>query len=1253
VLGPAVPAPQAPEPRDADERRAFLARLAALAGCLRFHGLGIAPGEVWEIGAQPGEPGLPALAGPPVPVWRGAAPALAVAAAAIRCAGRARPAGGSSDLRIAVERALDRGLPRDVADDVVTALRAVDSDGRPESLAAEFARRAGSARPAGRELSGLAFPGPFVTRTGGEGAWAAVGRAALWLARGAARRDEEPAFVECGPGSPLEEGAALRRLAATLGDDVRAAALRALAAGGRVPRREEGPRVAVVALDAERWDPRSRRALAEALPAMGFRVLEACGAALRPWEERLLLGFRLDAGDAAALLYLPFASPSACLEAWREAESGSAADPARFLDAARELSCRFDARAGRCLPERRKAGPRREPVVEAAALLADLFPSAEAAAAAGRPEAEARAALDRAVDAGELVLELGTYRFHDEAERARLASRVPAAARRDAVERLAALDLPAERFAPAALARGDPRDIEAARRLLSRAAGEPGGDRLAAALFARAPKEDRDLGRPLLAVACLARCGRRDLAREAASRLGSAVRSAPLAERFEAARALVKLGDAERALSLCEGGEPREDAARAFLLAELHRGAEARRLLARLTAPELPDDVRIDATLLLAELDERSHRWAAAARGLAEAESLLGGLADPEQAARAARTAGYLANDLGRTEEAIALFRRAGALARDARSRADAAFDVAFAALDGGRLELGARELDEALALYAEAGDDERYLSALGNRVDFFLKAGDVASARPVLARVLAHERASGRPRRLLFVIPAVQEVALLDADGEQAAEAFREAQALVAEVEAPHPAWREVLVFEAERRLGAGDATGAALLAEEAGAIPDNHARTETRRRRLLASARRDLGESAETRDLGADERHLLAAEDALAVDRAPSDPALRVLEALAGGREAGVAVRRILEWSGRFPAALLGPAGPPLLRIGRRAAARAGLDRAEERLAALLGRPDAHETPPAPERGRAVVAEDASTRAVFEEVARIAPSTLALLVRGESGTGKEVVAREAHRLSKRAGPFVPVNLAALPASLAESELFGHARGAFSGADRDRRGLVEESSGGTLFLDEVGDLAPALQGKLLRVLQEGEIRRLGETAVRRVDLRVVAATHRDLPALVDRGEFRGDLYYRIAGHEVVLKPLRERPRDRARLVASALDGKAVLNREAAEAVDRWSWPGNARELLAALESARALAAPSRVLRLEHLPRAVRDAARSPRPAGDYRKSVEDARRHAIATALEASGGRRVEAARRLGISRQSLLYEMKKLKLA
>ncbi|MCM3875841.1 MAG: sigma 54-interacting transcriptional regulator, partial [Thermoanaerobaculia bacterium] len=268
------------------------------------------------------------------------------------------------------------------------------------------------------------------------------------------------------------------------------------------------------------------------------------------------------------------------------------------------------------------------------------------------------------------------------------------------------------------------------------------------------------------------------------------------------------------------------------------------------------------------------------------------------------------------------------------------------------------------------------------------------------------------------------------------------------------------------------------------------------------------------------------------------------------------------------------------------------------------------------------------------------------------ESGTGKEIVAHELHRLSGRRGPFLAVNVAALPGTLAEAELFGHARGAFTGADRDRRGLVEESSGGTLFLDEIGDLPLALQGKLLRVLQDGEVRRLGETAVRRVDLRVLAATHRPLKEMAETGSFRIDLYFRLAGLELEIAPLRERPKDLARLIEETLVGRATLTRESASALKAWPWPGNIRELLAALEAAVALAAPGHVIGLEHLPRALRERSAGAPAARSYRAAVNAARVGAIQDALLETAGNRTRAARNLGISRQSLLYEMKKLRI-
>jgi transcriptional regulator with PAS, ATPase and Fis domain len=294
--------------------------------------------------------------------------------------------------------------------------------------------------------------------------------------------------------------------------------------------------------------------------------------------------------------------------------------------------------------------------------------------------------------------------------------------------------------------------------------------------------------------------------------------------------------------------------------------------------------------------------------------------------------------------------------------------------------------------------------------------------------------------------------------------------------------------------------------------------------------------------------------------------------------------------------------------------------------------------------------VAEDAATRQVLETVRRVAPHGISVLVLGESGTGKELVAREVHRASRRQGPFVAVNVATLPETLAEAELFGAARGAFTGADRDRAGVIEASSGGTLFLDEIGDLSPQVQAKLLRVLQEREVRRLGETRTRPIDLRLVAATHRDLARLAGEGLFRNDLLYRIAGITITLPPLRERPKDLRALLDRALGG-TPLAPDARTAFLAWPWPGNVRELHSAVEASKALAGEGSRVERAHLPpplRAEREAPRGSR--GRYRMAVEEARRKVIAEALHESGGNRTRAAALLGLSRQSLLYEMKRL---
>ena len=294
----------------------------------------------------------------------------------------------------------------------------------------------------------------------------------------------------------------------------------------------------------------------------------------------------------------------------------------------------------------------------------------------------------------------------------------------------------------------------------------------------------------------------------------------------------------------------------------------------------------------------------------------------------------------------------------------------------------------------------------------------------------------------------------------------------------------------------------------------------------------------------------------------------------------------------------------------------------------------------------------------AVARKVARH-PSSV--LVTGESGTGKELIARLIHESGPRAAkPFVAVNCGAIPEQLLESELFGHARGAFTGAVDDRSGLFEEADGGTLFLDEIGELPPPLQVKLLRALQEGEVRRVGDNAARTVDVRVVAATSRDLEADVPAGRFRADLYYRVNVLRIQLPPLRERREDIPELVrhftriVNARLGLSIagVSPEAMRLLMDHAWPGNVRELENVIERALVLADGATV-GAEHLPPAVRSpgapvSANSDDTDLSVKRRTEALERALIERALRQTGGNRTQAARLLDLSHRALLYKIK-----
>jgi DNA-binding NtrC family response regulator len=318
-----------------------------------------------------------------------------------------------------------------------------------------------------------------------------------------------------------------------------------------------------------------------------------------------------------------------------------------------------------------------------------------------------------------------------------------------------------------------------------------------------------------------------------------------------------------------------------------------------------------------------------------------------------------------------------------------------------------------------------------------------------------------------------------------------------------------------------------------------------------------------------------------------------------------------------------------------------------------------------PAGERVRegalgAMVGHARAMREVFEAVRRVAPTETTVLITGETGTGKELLARAVHDLSERAGgPFIPVNCAALAEGVLESELFGHVRGAFTGAVTDRKGLFAAAAGGTIFLDEVGDVSLSLQQRLLRVLQEREVTPVGAVRPESVDVRVVAATHRELAEEMEMGRFRQDLYYRLNVFRIDVPPLRERAPDIPLLVEAALTrlrerstspSVATFSPLAMRLLRAYPWPGNVRELFSVVESAVIRAGSTRI-EAQHLPPQIRDPERRGQEPGleeRYRASDPESEREAILAALDEAGGSRSRAAELLGMSRTTLWRRMK-----
>ena len=332
-------------------------------------------------------------------------------------------------------------------------------------------------------------------------------------------------------------------------------------------------------------------------------------------------------------------------------------------------------------------------------------------------------------------------------------------------------------------------------------------------------------------------------------------------------------------------------------------------------------------------------------------------------------------------------------------------------------------------------------------------------------------------------------------------------------------------------------------------------------------------------------------------------------------------------------------------LLVVLRRAAARAALEREVAALRQRLA---------AAKPAGSMIGSSPAFIAAVDLCDRVAPTDLPVLITGENGTGKELLARRVHEGSRRsAGPFVAVNCGALPPTLLESTLFGHTRGAFTGADRAHKGLFAEADGGTLFLDEVGELEPPTQVRLLRALESGEILPVGADRPSRVDVRIVSATNRAMDAMVQQQRIRDDLYWRLRGIEITLPPLRDRGEDVLLIgrffLQNAGLGAYDLSPRAEDAMRAHPWPGNLRELRHAMQRAAVMAGSRRSIEPADL--GLRAVAA---PDGDsLADQIEALERRAVASALNAEGGNRSRAAKRLGLSRQGLLNKLARFGLA
>ncbi len=716
----------------------------------------------------------------------------------------------------------------------------------------------------------------------------------------------------------------------------------------------------------------------------------------------------------------------------------------------------------------------------------------------------------------------------------------------------------------------------------------------------------------------------------------AALREPALAWRWHHTRAL-------RALAQLDGG--------AAAVEHLRQALAGRRRLSRHDAAGLWNDLGLGRA--------RQHDLAGAERAFRHAAHLLAGCDGPRQTTLALYNLAEVRLRRGRLDGVREILERSTAENRLAGNQRGLTHDTELWA----RLELAQGRPAAALTLCRGAVAELERQGSSWRRAELHVLAaralgwlGRADEAAAALAETTAEARGELEPeeRPALWANAGRREEALREAAGTPFGPLW---QALLAGGSPPTPDWEPLAALEPYR---AARLVFDAELVSPGCAPPHWVARAVAALRALgagLPAERLERRHPAPWRALAAHLERLPGAADGWA----------RLLAA-AGHGEAELAweqngERRLLAGGTGGPAVLSAPAGGGLLTV--RATAM------DDVLAALFALARRELDPPAraddlaaaprpsPASRGGLVGECPALAAALARLEKLAPAALPILVLGESGTGKELAARLVHRLSPRArAPFLPVNCAALSETLLLSDLFGHVRGAFTGAERDRSGVFETAQGGTVFLDEIGDLPPSAQGMLLRVLQEGEVRRVGESLARKVDVRVVTATHRDLAGMVRTGSFREDLYYRLKVASVLLPPLRDRGDDvllLARHLLGRLAGPAAPPALSAAAQARLlahSWPGNVRELGNVLAVASALAGGGPILP-EHLDlpapagRPENDAAEGP---SEYHRRLDAFRRTMVAEALAEAGGNRAKAARRLGLSRQALSYLARQL---